>query len=123
VQQSDHDTGKEPIIDPYKDDPELVFEYEGLLIKARTGEMAAVAQKTIDVCGLNGLRLLKQRSEILDALQSFEKNLETAISNRIPVQNLRTALSAIGAFEKPEHKFAGFCRAFLNNSKSYQSAR
>jgi hypothetical protein len=64
-----------------------------------------------------------ERSEILNALQSFEHNLETAISDEVPVQNLQTALTAIGAFEKPEHKFSGFCRAFLNNSKSYQSVK
>jgi uncharacterized protein (TIGR02646 family) len=123
VQKSDHDTGREPIIDPYNDDPELVFEYEGFAIRAKTGAMKSTAQRTIDICRLNGLRLLKQRSEILNALQSFEQNLETAISNKVPTRNLQKALLAINAFELPEHKFAGFCRAFLNNSKSYQSAK
>ena len=76
--------------------------------------MVAIAQKTIDVCALNERRLLKQRSEILVALQSFEENLKIAILNKTPVLNLQTALSVISAFEQPEHKFAGFCRAFLN---------
>lgn len=123
IQKGTHDTVKEPVIDPYKDDPELAFEYECLQIKARTGAMAAVAQRTIDLCGLNGLRLVTQRAEILNALQSFEQHLENAVSSKVPARNLQAALSAIRVFEQPEHKFAGFCRAFLNNSKSYQLAK
>jgi uncharacterized protein (TIGR02646 family) len=123
VQKGKHDTVTEPIIDPYKDDPELAFEYDGFEIKAKVGSMKTIAQKTIDVCRLNELRLLKQRSEILVSLRSFEQNLETAILNNASVQNLRAALSRIREFENPEQKFAGFCRAFLKNSKSYQSAK
>jgi uncharacterized protein (TIGR02646 family) len=121
--KSAHDTVQEPIIDPYKDDPERAFEYDGFEIKARTGAMNSIAQKTIDVCGLNDQRLRKQRSDIFVALQIFEQNLEIAISNNISVRNLQESLSAINAFEQPEHKFAGFCRAFLKNSKSCQLAK
>jgi hypothetical protein len=123
VQKSAHDTVKEPIIDPYKDDPERVFEYDGLFIKAKTGAMAAIAQKTIDVCKLNEGRLLNQRADILVALRALEQNLGNAISNNISARNLQESLSIINAFEQPEQKLAGFCRAFLRNSKSYQSAK
>ena len=121
VQKIDHDTVQEPILDPYKDDPEMVFEYDGFWIKAKPGTMYAAAQKTIDVCKLNGSRLTRQRSGLLVELQLFEQNLETAILTNI--QNLREALSIISAFEQPEHKLAGFCRALLKKSKSYQLAK
>jgi uncharacterized protein (TIGR02646 family) len=123
MQKSAHDTVKEPIIDPYKDDPGCAFEYDDLFIKAKTGSTAAVAQKTIDVCKLNTGRLLAQRADILVALQALEQNLEYAISNNISVRDLQKSLSIINAFEQPEQKLAGFCRAFLMNSKSYQSAK
>jgi hypothetical protein len=85
--------------------------------------MNPIAQNTIDVCKLNELRLLRQRSEIFVALKSLEQNLETAIPNNVSAQNLQAALSRISAFELPEQKLAGFCRAFLKNSKSYQAAK
>jgi uncharacterized protein (TIGR02646 family) len=42
-----HDTVQEPIIDPYKDEPELVFEYDDFMIKAKDGAMCQKAQKTM----------------------------------------------------------------------------
>jgi uncharacterized protein (TIGR02646 family) len=118
-----HDTAAEPIINPYETDPETVFEYDCFSIKAKPGTLFEKAHRTIDVCKLNDMRLKNQRLEIYSALEAFEQNLEAAISRQIPADKLQRSFSIIDDFENPEHKFSGFCRAFLRNSKTYQAAK
>jgi uncharacterized protein (TIGR02646 family) len=119
----DHDTVSEPIIDPYTTDPETVFEYDDVRIKAKPGTSYDAAHRTIAICKLNDVRLQNQRSDILIALRALEQNLETAFAGHTAHDKLMNAVLIVAEFENAGHKLAGFCRAFLQNSRVYQSAK
>ncbi|WP_343808397.1 hypothetical protein [Marinobacterium maritimum] len=128
-----HDTGAEPIINPYDIDPKYVFYFEDIVIKAVESPLKETADKTIEVCGLNTVRLWKPRAEILVSLRIFSRAIEEAIEelknadterkkvNR--VKKLREAVETIETLTSSREKYSSFCRHFLENSEAYHKAK
>lgn len=129
----DHDTVQQPIINPYEIDPEAVFEYSDIRIAPQKGDMESVAKRTIDVCGLNGARLMRPRADILINLYGFSDAIGDAVndyqladtnikkSNRI--RKINQALEHIELLTLANEKYSGFCKDFLEKSSSYKEAK
>jgi uncharacterized protein (TIGR02646 family) len=125
----EHDTGREPLINPYDINPEEAFYYEDINIKAKNGKYYTEAKRTIDVCGLNASRLLRPRASILEDLTYFEKDIEAALSNYSShdgsdkttiISGLKRAIDRIESLSKPEERYSGFCSYFLKTNAVYQ---
>ena len=129
----DHDTVNEPIINPYETDPEVAFEYHSIRIAPKKGELETVARRTIDICGLNGGRLMRPRADILVNLYGFSDAISEAIddyhsadtqvkkSNRI--RKINQALEHIELLTETNEKYSAFCRDFLNKNSAYLKAK
>ncbi|PSU88919.1 TIGR02646 family protein [Photobacterium kishitanii] len=128
-----HDTVLEPIINPYDTDPNNVFHFVDIEIKASNTDMKQIAEKTIEVCGLNTLRLWKPRAEILLSLRIFTKAIEEAIEEltdadtqrkkEIRINKLREAIDTIEMLTNSSEKYSSFCSDFLRRSEVYLNAK
>jgi uncharacterized protein (TIGR02646 family) len=129
----DHDTGDDPIINPYEVDPEDAFYYKRIQIKPRDGIYFATAKKTIDVCRLNRETLLTSRSKILPKLEKSCIDIETAITEynkattdiekKRYLRNIREALSTVESIQQDTETYAGFCRHFFKHDDIFQKAK
>lgn len=128
-----HDTVKEPIVNPYTDNPEDFFYYELFKVKAKAGNNSKIGETTIEVCGLNTHRLFQPRANILVSLHDFEQDLGKAIRNykdsnterkkAIRIRNIKEAIDRIEALAKPSERYSSFCSHFLKNCQSYNDAK
>jgi len=127
----DHDTGSSPIVNPYDIDPVTVFGYEDIRIKAI--EKNDLAENTIEVCGLNSVRLMRPRAEILVSLHDFAHSLHEAVefyesstTDRQRSARARKIAEAVERIELLSHKaerFSAFCKSYLDRCKPYLEAK
>ncbi|HDY84776.1 hypothetical protein LCGC14_0526650 [marine sediment metagenome] len=128
-----HDTGVEPIINPYDIDPKNAFYFNDIEIKACDSNMKQLAEKTIEVCGLNTVRLWKPRAEILISLRIFSRSIEDATEELAnadtdrkranKVKKLREAIDTIEMLTYASEKYSSFCCDFLERSDAYFKAK
>ncbi|GHU76870.1 hypothetical protein FACS189461_4930 [Spirochaetia bacterium] len=128
-----HDTGAEPIINPYDTDPEKAFVYKRIQIKAKDGIYFEMAARTIKVCRLNDERLLTSRSKIMPRLERVCMALEKAIDNynvatlesekHEYLRNIKEALSTVEITQENTETYAGFCRFFFKSDDAYNKAK
>ncbi|CUA93783.1 HNH endonuclease [Comamonas thiooxydans] len=127
-----HDTVSYPIINPYDSDPEDIFHYTDIKI-AVNNIHKEIGERTISVCGLNSVRLMRPRADILVSLHSFSESLEEAIKDYedaetdIKKQNkkrkIREALEIMESMTKPSETFSGFCKDYLKRCAPYHEAK
>lgn len=130
--KSNHDTGKEPIVDPSSDDPETIFTYNFINIVPKD-DKNEIATKTIEICDLNSERLYEARAKLLKALCSHEKQVKAWVKEILSadtdrkrinrINRLRDSMEILEGLINSEQPYAGFCRYFLNNSNVYQEAK
>lgn len=130
--KDDHDTVNLPIVNPYDVNPEDIFHYNDIKIAANDA-YEEVGERTIRVCGLNSVRLMRPRADILVSLHSFSQALDEAIKDYeeaetdIKKQNrkrkIREALEVIEVLANPSEKFSGFCKEYLQNCVPYHEAK
>lgn len=130
--KSNHDTGKEPIVDPSADDPETIFTYNFINIVPKD-DKNEIATKTIEICDLNSERLYEARAKLLKALCSHEKQVKAWVKEILSadtdrkrinrINRLRDSMEILEGLINSEQPYAGFCRYFLNNSNVYQEAK
>jgi len=127
----DHDTGKDPIINPYETNPEDIFDYHDIKISPR--EENNLGKKTIEIFSLNSIRLMKPRADILISLHTFSAAIEEAItdykesttdikkSNRL--RKISEAIEGIEQLALPSEKYSAFCKCYLSRCKPYIDAK
>lgn len=130
--KDDHDTGNEPIVNPYDVNPEDIFHYNDIRITAND-DHEEVGERTIRICGLNSVRLMKPRADILVGLHGFSQSLddaikdyeeaETDIKRRNRKRNIREAVEAIEVLANPSERFSGFCKEYLQKCAPYHEAK
>lgn len=128
-----HDTQKEPIINPYDLDPRDCFTYTDIMIEAKAGPSYDIADKTITVCGLSDTRLFSPRAAILASFRIFEADVlqalkefelaRTADNRQRKAANISNALSTIEELTLPKAKLSNYCSYLLENSVTYHEAR
>lgn len=128
------DTISEPIINPCKIEPEPYIEYKWLTINpSKTAPDYELAKRTIQVCNLNRIKLMRARSEILIELIEFEKQLENWIElvnesdtdrkKMIRLKKLRYSSDSIENHINETEQYSGLCRKFLIKSKPFNKAK
>lgn len=130
--KSNHDTGKEAIVNPSEEDPENIFTYNFLNIEP-IDESNIVAERTIEICDLNSERLYDARAKLLHALCSYEKvvkawlsEINSADTERKRINRINKLRDSVEILEKligAEQTYAGFCRYFLAKSVVYIQAK
>lgn len=128
-----HDTQKEPIINPYELDPRDCFTYTDVMIQPKAGALHDIAEKTIEVCGLSGKRLISPRAAILANFRIFELDLRdalneflsarTAANKKNKAANINDALRTIEELTLPGARLSNYCSYLLDNSATYHEAR
>jgi uncharacterized protein (TIGR02646 family) len=128
-----HDTEKEPIVNPYELDPDKVFDYLDIKMIVREGEYEDLGQETIRVCGLNSVRLMKPRSQVLVSLHAFCDDIVSAIAQyesaeteRKKTNRLRKIIESIERIENlalASETYSAYCKNYLGKSKSYNKAK
>lgn len=127
----DHDTIKEPIVNPYSIDPEKYFYYKDIRIMAK--ENNNIGKLTIETCGLNSVRLMTPRSKILISLNSYSQSLEDAIAEyhsadtprkkTIRKRKIAESLEIIEKFTQPSEVFSGYCKDYLSTCEAFHIAK
>lgn len=131
--KDDHDCLKQPIVNPYEIDPEKIFHYTDIKIAALDNDYKEMGNLTIKVCGLNSVRLMKPRAQILVSLHGFSDALEEAIldynvadtegkkSHR--KRKIREALERIESMSMSSETFSAFCKHYLANCQPFHEAK
>lgn len=132
--KSNHDTIKEPILNPSIDDTEKYIDFNliNMVAKGDT-EYYEKASLTIDVCSLNGTRLLKARADLLVRLSEYQqklsqclKEIEQASTERIKSNKIRKLKESIETIEElgdKSEKYSLFSKRFLEKSQEYFEAK
>jgi len=128
-----HDTQKEPIINPYELDPRDCFTYTDVMIQPKAGALHDIAEKTIEVCGLSGKRLISPRAAILANFRIFELDLRDALNEFLSARtaankknraaNISDALLTIENLTLPGARLSNYCSYLIDNSTIYHEAR
>lgn len=125
------DTGKEPIINPAEEDPEVRLTYNHLEIEP-IDPQDIVAKRTIEVCNLNSLRLCTARAQLLISLTTYKQCVEETLKDIDSTENERKRINRINKLQdsvmaidnllQNSAKYAGYTRHFLNHCEPYQKA-
>lgn len=132
--KTNHDTIKKPILNPAVDNVEECLDFNYINIIAKEGtSLYNKACLTIDICGLNTIRLWKPRSEILITLSAYEKNLKDfleefkeASTERIKknkIRRLRESVEIIESLSDRREKYSLFSKKFLEKSEVFLEAK
>lgn len=131
--KSTHDTRLEPIINPYETDPAKYFDFDLISIRPIPGPEHDIAELTIEVCGLQAIRLWKPRADILVSLTGYSEAITAAIidyeeadtdrKRNGRIRKLRESIDTIESLAAPASKFSAFCAHFLKNCNAYKRAK
>lgn len=128
-----HDTQKQPIINPYDLDPRNCFTYLDIIIQPKAGANHDLAEKTIEVCGLSDNRLFSPRAAVLANFRIFEADLRRALNDfysahttpnrQRKAAKINDALCTIEELARPSARLSNYCSYLLETSATYQEAR
>ena len=131
--KGDHDTVEEPILNPYDIDPKEVFRYEDIKLVTNNDRYKSVGELTIDVCGLNAVRLMQPRADLLIVLHRYSDTIKEAIRdyNEADTQrkkdnkrkSIMKSLEAIENLADPSQFLSGYSKHYLKNCVAYQEAK
>lgn len=131
--KSDHDTGIDPILNPYDINPMGYFEFDQISLKPIPGPAYDIAKLTIEVCGLQSIRLWRPRAEILVSLTTYSEAIKQAIidyqdadterKRDARLRKLRESILTIESLAQPNGKFSAFCKNYLRNCQFYNVAK
>jgi uncharacterized protein (TIGR02646 family) len=128
-----HDTVRIPIVNPYIDDPSQFFFFVDVSMRAKAGPNFKVAQETIKVCGLDGIRLMKPRASVLLAARILLSDLDEAVREMNAVKQaaarlrrIRKIAEAIDRLENvmnPAEVHSSFIRSVVEKEQAYSDAK
>ncbi|MRT39600.1 hypothetical protein GJV03_20785 [Acinetobacter sp. RIT698] len=127
--KGEHDTVKEPIVNPYEMDPKDFFEVDFLKIKAKN----EIAKTTLKACGLNSVRLYRPRSDICKEFSFFEDELEThieefkilktKIKKKNKLKKINESIDVIEALRASDSAHSFFCNFLIERSEPFNIAK
>lgn len=128
-----HDTLIKPIINPYETDPDDVFHYQDIRLAANNNNYKDVGERTIRVCGLNSVRLMKPRANILVSLHAFSESISDAIEDYKQAdtprkrmarrRKLGEAVEIMENLSASTEIFSGFCINYLAECAPFREAK
>lgn len=128
-----HDTIKEPIIHPEKQNPEDYFTYRDIRIEAIPNSLTTrIAKRTIEVCDLRRIDLIRPIAVILEAFAKNEDDLKLKIEiyNKLTQSAAKkrhlaviySGLRYLKSLTNDDQSYAGFLRYLLRKSSIIQTA-
>lgn len=132
--KSDHDTIKEPILNPSIEDAEKYIDFNLINIVAKQEtECYEKALLTIEVCSLNRTSLLRARADLLVRLSEYQeklseclKEIEQAPTIRIrknKIRKLKESIETIETLRNKSEKYSLFSKRFLDGCHEYLKAK
>lgn len=133
--KSDHDTIEIPIIDPSKNDPEEIFDYDLVCIcPTGTTDQQKLARETIEVCNLNRPALYSVRAQLLSQATKYIDDLRhglEALKECSPgrkfksrLTHLQDSIDTIDLLLADNSPYAGYCRwLMLSKFPEYTEAK
>ncbi|CAM4175765.1 TIGR02646 family protein [Acinetobacter dispersus] len=126
--KDDHDTISEPIINPYDDNPEDYLEVDTIQLKGKNEK----GNKTIEVCGLSGIRIWRPYADLLVQFKTYELNVtdamqdyneaKTSSNKRRKLQALQNSIDTINDLRNPKSKYSFFCNQMVSKSEVFAQA-
>ncbi|MBQ7291289.1 MAG: TIGR02646 family protein [Clostridia bacterium] len=132
--KSDHDTRTSPIINPAKEDPEMLLTYDSLRIVPLQGSgQEKKADNTITVCNLNCNRLYNARAELLISVTEYMDELknkfewieeaDTQQKRRVRITKLSNSIEIIDSMLRTDQPFSAYCKWLVTTFPEYQEAK
>jgi len=128
-----HDTVASPIVNPYDHDPRDYFYFQDISMRPVRGANYEIAAKTIEVCGLDGTRLLRPRATLLISIRQFITDLNEALiklstsqSPQNHTRRMRKLAEAVDRIENamhPSESHSSFIRSIVENEEAYNEAK
>lgn len=129
-----HDTKKEPIVNPSKENPEVFFDFNYIsMIPSTNSPDKQKSERTIEVCDLNATRLVKARADLLVGLTNYInvlkewinqfEEVDTTIKKGHRIVNLRNSIEMIENLATKKEKYSLYSKFFLEKSKTYKKAK
>lgn len=126
--KDDHDTLSEPIINPYDDNPEDYLEIDDIELKGKNEK----GNKTIEVCGLSGMRIWRPFADLLVQFKTYESNVKTAIQDyneaktqpnkKRKIQLLQNSIDIMNDLRRPDSQYSFFCNQMISKSEIFAQA-
>lgn len=129
-----HDTVKEPLVNPSKENPEVFFDFNYIsMICSKNSPNTQKSIRTIKVYNLNATRLVKARSDLLFHLTNYINTLEgwisevensdTKIKKNHRIIKLRDSIEMIESLASEKEKYSFFSKNFLEKNPTYIKAK
>jgi len=126
-----HDTVKEPILNPYDVNPDDFLEVDFLKLKAKNNN--GIASRTLKICGLNSTRLYRPRSEICKTFSQYEDELEnhleeyeqlkTPITKNNKLKRIQESIEVIETLKQEDSAHSFFCKFLIERSDIFIKAK
>ncbi|MHB9023335.1 MAG: HNH endonuclease [Armatimonadota bacterium] len=131
--KSDHDTRMEPIVDPYRQDPEDYFTYDLILLTvlSRAPDLD-IAKRTIIICDLNRHELFAKRADLLKEFIRTEQEIarhlreydeSSGTQRRRNAGRIHGCLTLLGSLAAETAQHSGYMRYLLGNRPTIARAR
>ncbi len=130
-QKGQHDTVKEPILNPYDVNPDDFLEVDFLKLKAKNNN--GIASRTLKICGLNSTRLYRPRSEICKTFSQYEDELEnhleeyeqlkTPITKNNKLKRIQESIEVIETLKQEDSAHSFFCKFLIERSDIFIKAK
>lgn len=130
----DHDTIKEPLINPYLDDPIDYFYFKNLRIRPLDNCIDYdKALRTREVCNLNSKELRDARSNLYNQFAEYEETLEDYIKEyyecdtprkkQNKINKLKNSFKTIDDLSNEKAKFSAYFKQLVDDSDIYPRAK
>ena len=130
----DHDTRNSPIINPAKEDPEMLLTYSFLrMIPLQGSGQEEKAYNTITVCNLNSNRLYTVRSDLLKSITEYMDELklkfewieeaDTEQKRKYRITKLSNSIETIDSMLNADKAFSAYCKWLITTFPEYQKAK
>lgn len=132
--KSAHDTIKETIVNPSKENPEDFFDFNYIsMISSTNSPDKRKSERTIEVCNLNATRLVKARADLLINLTNYIKhlkdwinefeNVDTEVKKKHRIIKLRDSIEMIENLASEKEKYSFYSKNFLEKNQIYIKAK
>lgn len=130
--KTNHDTGKVPIVNPFKDEPKDYFYIKDYLYKAIDNRYDSIANTTISVLGLNDLdkKCKKRYMYVTKILEDLKAVLIIAQRNQVVLNtdialcnNLKRRLRGILRLCTPEEEYSAFVATAVLSDRDYRDLK
>lgn len=128
--KSNHDVKKEPILNPYVDNPEDYIEFLFCELTYKNDKTHAIVDTTIEVCNLNSTELVNCRAQALGEFNSLLIVLKNKIrqykftdNKEKIIRELKNIIEDLEYLAAPDKCYSAFIKYHVFDNKYFQEAK